>query len=131
MGSNGSTCRYDQSGCPGEIVAERMGGKSLWLDRMEDCFNDMLISPAPQIMVDAQKRHGSAFVSVSEEKLALFPCCYLHFYLRYEREINLGQRSALKRILEQDDSPGRQMILVVASISKVTAEGIISFHLTS
>lgn len=54
----------------------------------------------------------------------------LTIHFRYEREINLGHRSALKRILEQDDSPGRQMILVVASIIPVTNEGTLILSLT-
>ncbi|KAI9322557.1 BRCA2, oligonucleotide/oligosaccharide-binding, domain 1-domain-containing protein [Dichotomocladium elegans] len=37
---------------------------------------------------------------------------------RYEREINLGHRSALKRIIEQDDVPGKLMILVIVDITK-------------
>ncbi|KAI8332030.1 hypothetical protein BC941DRAFT_437299 [Chlamydoabsidia padenii] len=35
---------------------------------------------------------------------------------RYEREINLGKRSVLRRIMEQDDVPVKQMVLMVADI---------------
>ncbi|CAO3598763.1 unnamed protein product [Absidia cylindrospora] len=35
---------------------------------------------------------------------------------RYERDINLGQRSVLKRIMEQDDVPVKQMVLMVSDI---------------
>ncbi|PWN39841.1 hypothetical protein IE81DRAFT_294234 [Ceraceosorus guamensis] len=37
---------------------------------------------------------------------------------RYEREVNLAQRSAVKRIQEQDSASGRPMILCVWSIAK-------------
>ena len=35
---------------------------------------------------------------------------------RYEREVNRCERSCLKRILEQDDSPARAMVLCVAAV---------------
>ncbi|KAK9722095.1 hypothetical protein K7432_002942 [Basidiobolus ranarum] len=35
---------------------------------------------------------------------------------RYEKEINLGHRSALKRIIERDDSPAKPMVLCVSAI---------------
>ncbi|KAI8142886.1 hypothetical protein BJV82DRAFT_110351 [Fennellomyces sp. T-0311] len=38
---------------------------------------------------------------------------------RYEREINLGHRSVLKRIHEHDDTPAKHMVLVVAAIIKL------------
>ena len=38
---------------------------------------------------------------------------------RYDREIDRAERSALKTILEKDESPSRRMVLCVASILKV------------
>ncbi|ORX93295.1 nucleic acid-binding protein, partial [Basidiobolus meristosporus CBS 931.73] len=35
---------------------------------------------------------------------------------RYEKEINLGHRSALKRIIERDDSPAKAMVLCISGI---------------
>lgn len=35
---------------------------------------------------------------------------------RYEREINMGQRPVLKKILEQDDNSVKHMVLVIADI---------------
>ncbi|ORY90596.1 BRCA2, oligonucleotide/oligosaccharide-binding, domain 1-domain-containing protein [Syncephalastrum racemosum] len=40
----------------------------------------------------------------------------LSWFCRYEREINQGERSALKRIYEQDDVPVKHMVLAVADI---------------
>jgi hypothetical protein len=40
---------------------------------------------------------------------------------RYEREINLGQRPVLRRILEQDDVAVKQMVLMVADIVCLTS----------
>ncbi|KAK3813298.1 MAG: hypothetical protein J3Q66DRAFT_390172 [Benniella sp.] len=37
---------------------------------------------------------------------------------RYEREINLGERPALRRIVEGDETAGRHMVLCIASIAK-------------
>ncbi|KAI9494923.1 BRCA2, oligonucleotide/oligosaccharide-binding, domain 1-domain-containing protein [Zychaea mexicana] len=43
---------------------------------------------------------------------------------RYEREINLGHQSVLKRIHEQDDNPAKHMVLAVADIKPfVAADG--------
>lgn len=39
---------------------------------------------------------------------------------RYEREINLAQRSALKKILEKDEASARYMILCVACVKELT-----------
>lgn len=39
---------------------------------------------------------------------------------RYEREVNLGQRPVLRKILEQDDNSVKHMVLVVADIIKTT-----------
>lgn len=36
--------------------------------------------------------------------------------LRYEREVNRSERSCLKKILEQDDSASRPMVLCVAAL---------------
>ncbi|KAF7721120.1 Breast cancer 2, early onset [Apophysomyces ossiformis] len=35
---------------------------------------------------------------------------------RYEREINLGHRSVIKRIMEQDDIPSKHMVLAIADV---------------
>lgn len=37
---------------------------------------------------------------------------------RYEREVNLGQRPVLRKILEQDDNSVKHMVLFVANIIK-------------
>lgn len=46
---------------------------------------------------------------------------------RYEREINHAHRSAVKRIVEQDDTASKHMVLCVADIldgdHKVDAKG--------
>ncbi|CAO3633040.1 unnamed protein product [Cunninghamella echinulata] len=39
---------------------------------------------------------------------------------RYEREINLGHRSVLKKIMEHDDIPAKHMVLMVADIISAT-----------
>lgn len=38
---------------------------------------------------------------------------------RYEREINMGHRPVLRRILEKDDLPVKHMILVISDIVKI------------
>ncbi|KAK3813323.1 MAG: LOW QUALITY PROTEIN: BRCA2, oligonucleotide/oligosaccharide-binding, domain 1-domain-containing protein [Benniella sp.] len=38
---------------------------------------------------------------------------------RYEREINLAERPALRRIVEGDEAAGRHMVLCIASVAKV------------
>lgn len=45
-------------------------------------------------------------------------CCTTH---RYEREYGKGQRSVLKKILEQDERPSRAMILCVAEVLRPEA----------
>ncbi|KAG0194791.1 Breast cancer 2, early onset [Apophysomyces sp. BC1034] len=45
---------------------------------------------------------------------------------RYEREINLGHRSVLKRIVEQDDIPSKHMVLAIADIIKLNTSNTIS-----
>lgn len=40
----------------------------------------------------------------------------LLFYYRYEREVNYGHRSAIKKILDGDASPASLMILCISSI---------------
>ncbi|KAG7189495.1 hypothetical protein KM043_017189 [Ampulex compressa] len=39
---------------------------------------------------------------------------------RYDREIDRSQRSAIRRIVEKDDSSSRRMVLCVSSVSKTT-----------
>lgn len=41
------------------------------------------------------------------------------FVLRYDREIDRVERSALRRILEKDDSSQKRMVLCVSDIRKV------------
>ncbi|KAL7330977.1 hypothetical protein PS15p_203236 [Mucor circinelloides] len=47
---------------------------------------------------------------------------------RYEREVNLGQRPVLRKILEQDDNSVKHMVLVIADIIKTENS---SFYNTS
>ncbi|OAD08052.1 hypothetical protein MUCCIDRAFT_31710, partial [Mucor lusitanicus CBS 277.49] len=47
---------------------------------------------------------------------------------RYEREVNLGQRPVLRKILEQDDNSVKHMVLFVANIIKTQSS---SFYNTS
>lgn len=39
----------------------------------------------------------------------------MHFY-RYEREVNHGDRSAIKKILEGDASPSSMLVLCISAI---------------
>ncbi|KAL1915938.1 uncharacterized protein VTP21DRAFT_6326 [Calcarisporiella thermophila] len=56
---------------------------------------------------------------------------------RYEREINMAQRSALHRIIERDDSPSRYLVLCICGVFKEntckgenTAETVYGLELT-
>ncbi|XP_049813467.1 breast cancer type 2 susceptibility protein-like [Schistocerca nitens] len=42
----------------------------------------------------------------------------LQLKYRYDREIDMCQRSALRRIMEHDDAPGKRMVLCVADVIK-------------
>ena len=42
--------------------------------------------------------------------------CHLEHMRRYEREYGRGQRSVLKKVLEQDERASRAMILCVAEV---------------
>ncbi|ORX61294.1 hypothetical protein DM01DRAFT_1119041 [Hesseltinella vesiculosa] len=49
---------------------------------------------------------------------------------RYEREINMGQRSVIKRIMEHDDTPTKPMVLMVADIvAEVRNDGSKAYRL--
>lgn len=48
--------------------------------------------------------------------MSLISHYYLMLLCRYEREVNHGQRSAIKRILEGDASPSSMLVLCVSEI---------------
>lgn len=66
----------------------------------------------------------------SKSKYYIFIIIYISTFnawlFRYEREINLGHRPILKKIMEQDDVSTKHMVLMVADIVSMTDSNGIS-----
>lgn len=89
------------------------------MDCMEISEHGKIFSTSLQRRFKYRKCHATTEIPVDCFVFIILNCNFIVFYCRYDREIDKAERSAIKRILEKDDSAQKRIVLVVSDIFQV------------
>ncbi|GFO09535.1 breast cancer type 2 susceptibility-like protein [Plakobranchus ocellatus] len=103
--------------CPSTIAVNSLNAKDFRFDLhrfFPSTSCGILVGDGAMLVPD---QHGSA--GAAEFYRCLTPdLVMLQLKYRYDREVDACHRSAIKKIVERDDTPGKRLVLCVASIDK-------------